>query len=63
MLGDAKNLGDLGQAFGATLTEREVHFLRTTEWASDAESILWRRSKLGLHMTPEQRSAFTQWLQ
>lgn len=63
LLGDAQSLGDLGQAFGATLTEREAHFLRVNEWALDAESILWRRSKLGLHMTPEQRDAFTAWLQ
>lgn len=58
LLGDAQSLSDMGQAFGATLTEREVNFLRDTEWATDSESILWRRSKLGLHMTPEQRAAF-----
>ncbi|WP_298610378.1 glycerol-3-phosphate dehydrogenase [uncultured Thiothrix sp.] len=63
LLGDAKNLTDLGRAFGATLTEREVNFLRSTEWATDADSILWRRTKLGLHMTPEQREAFAAWLQ
>lgn len=63
LLDSAKNLADLGEQFGATLTEREVNFLRTTEWAKDAESILWRRSKLGLHMTPEQRAAFQAWLQ
>jgi len=42
---------DLGQDFGATLTEREVHFLINEEWACSVEDILWRRSKLGLHMT------------
>lgn len=63
LLGDAKSLSDMGQAFGATLTEREVQFLRDTEWAKDSDSILWRRSKLGLHMTPEQRAAFRTWLQ
>ncbi|WP_020394670.1 glycerol-3-phosphate dehydrogenase [Thiolinea disciformis] len=62
VLGDAKNLGDLGQAFGATLTEREAHFLRANEWAKDAEAILWRRTKFGLHITPEQRDAFKAWL-
>lgn len=63
LLGNAQSLGDLGEAFGATLTEREAHFLRATEWASDADSILWRRSKLGLHMTQAERDAFTAWLQ
>lgn len=62
LLGNAQSLNDLGQAFGASLTEREAQFLRDTEWALDADSILWRRSKLGLHMTPEQRTAFTTWL-
>lgn len=42
---------DLGQDFGATLSEREVHFLINEEWATSVEDILWRRSKLGLHMT------------
>ena len=42
---------DLGQDFGATLTEREVHFLINEEWATSLEDILWRRSKLGLHMS------------
>lgn len=62
VLGDAKSLSDLGQAFGASLTEREAQFLRVHEWAKDADAILWRRSKLGLHMTPEQRTAFKAWL-
>lgn len=61
LLGDAKSLDDLGQAFGATLTEREARFLQETEWAYSADAILWRRSKLGLHMTPEQREAFAAW--
>ena len=63
LLADAKNLDDMGQLFGATLTEREVRFLQHTEWARNAESLLWRRSKLGLHMTAAQREAFSAWLQ
>lgn len=63
LLGNAKSLADLGQQFGASLTEREVNFLRETEWARDTESILWRRSKLGLQMSAEQRAAFQAWLE
>ena len=33
LLGDAKSAADLGQAFGATLTEREVRYLMANEWA------------------------------
>ena len=48
LLGDAKSAGDLGQTFGADLTERELDWLRREEWARTAEDILWRRTKLGL---------------
>ncbi|MEM0977434.1 MAG: glycerol-3-phosphate dehydrogenase [Pseudomonadota bacterium] len=49
LLGDAASLEDLGKQFGATLTEREVAWMRDREWAKTAEDVLWRRSKLGLH--------------
>ena len=48
LLGSAKSMADLGQAFGATLTESEVRYLMANEWAATAEDIVWRRSKLGL---------------
>ena len=54
MLGDARSADDLGRAFGAGLTGREVSFLIETEWARTAEDILWRRSKLGLRLTDAQ---------
>jgi glycerol-3-phosphate dehydrogenase len=44
-------MADLGQCFGATLTEAEVRYLMSVEWACTAEDIVWRRSKLGLRMT------------
>ena len=50
MLGDAKEAGDLGQDFGATLTAAEVDWLMRQEWARTAEDVLWRRTKLGLHL-------------
>ena len=51
MLGDAKVETDLGQNFGANLTEREVNWLVENEFARTAEDIVWRRSKLGLRLT------------
>ena len=48
--GPAKALADLGEDFGAGLTAAEVDYLARREWARSAEDILWRRSKLGLHV-------------
>jgi glycerol-3-phosphate dehydrogenase len=62
MLGDAKSPGDLGQSFGATLTEREVRYLMQTEWACTAEDIVWRRSKLGLRLSPAEIAAIDGWI-
>jgi glycerol-3-phosphate dehydrogenase len=49
-LGDAQTLEDLGEMFGAGLTAREVDYLINHEWALSAQDILFRRSKLGIHM-------------
>jgi glycerol-3-phosphate dehydrogenase len=57
VLGPAKSAADLGRDFGATLTEAEVRWLMTHEYARAAEDIVWRRSKLGLRMTEDQISA------
>ena len=62
MLGDAKSADDLGQAFGATLTAREVKYLMSSEWALTAEDIVWRRSKLGLRMSREEVAAIDDWI-
>ena len=43
-------LGDLGERLGEGLYEAEVEYLRQYEWAQTAEDVLWRRSKLGLHV-------------
>src|SRR6202023_2795805 len=53
-LGNAKSADDLGQSFGATLTESEVRYLMTNEWALTAEDVVWRRSKLGLLMSSDE---------
>jgi glycerol-3-phosphate dehydrogenase len=56
LLGDAKTGADLGAALGGGLTEREVNYLKTNEWASTPEDVLWRRTKVGLHMTDDERA-------
>jgi len=56
VFGDAKVAGDLGEDFGGGLTERELRYLCEREWACNAEDVLWRRTKAGLHMTEQQRT-------
>ncbi|QFU15937.1 glycerol-3-phosphate dehydrogenase [Microvirga thermotolerans] len=53
LIGSAKSMADLGEDFGAGLTAAEIDYLVRREWARTAEDILWRRSKLGLHVPPD----------
>lgn len=55
ILGNATNLRDLGRQFGAGLSEAEVEYLRTYEWAQSADDVLWRRTKLGLFMDQDEQ--------
>ncbi|QZH73976.1 MAG: glycerol-3-phosphate dehydrogenase [Erythrobacter sp.] len=55
-LGEAKVWQDLGRSFGAGLSEAEVGYLRRVEWAVTAEDVLWRRTKLGLHMSADEQA-------
>ncbi len=50
LLGNARRPCDLGQDVGAGLTGAEIDYLVSHEFARTAEDVLWRRSKLGLHM-------------
>jgi D-erythritol 1-phosphate dehydrogenase len=56
VLGD----GQLGEYFGAGLTERELAYLSQREWARSADDVLWRRTKCGLRMTEAQRARVRQ---
>ncbi len=62
LLGNAKSEGDLGQWFGASLTEAEVRYLISQEWACTAEDIVWRRSKLGLRLSPLEIAVIDDWI-
>ncbi|GGF34358.1 glycerol-3-phosphate dehydrogenase [Aliidongia dinghuensis] len=57
ILAGATDLAGLGHDFGGGLTEAEVVYLRDQEWARSADDVLWRRSKLGLHVPPGTREA------
>jgi glycerol-3-phosphate dehydrogenase len=57
VLGEAQDRDDLGPCFGEDLTGAEVRYLMTKEWARFPDDVLWRRSKLGLTMQPQDREA------
>ena len=61
VLDSAASLTDLGRHFGGLLYEREVAYLRRTEWAETADDILERRTKHYLHLTPAERRSFELW--
>ena len=47
LIGEATGMGE---DFGGGLTAREVDWMVAREWARTADDVLWRRSKLGLHI-------------
>jgi glycerol-3-phosphate dehydrogenase len=56
VLGPARSMQDLGPRLGADLTGAEVRYLMEREWAQSEEDVLWRRTKLGLRFSPEERA-------
>ncbi|MCW5636546.1 MAG: glycerol-3-phosphate dehydrogenase [Rubrivivax sp.] len=43
------------------LFESELAYLHGAEWARSADDVLWRRSKLGLHLGPAGRATVAAW--
>jgi len=39
-----------------------VRYLMRSEWAETAEDVLWRRSKSGLHVTPDAAAALARFM-
>jgi glycerol-3-phosphate dehydrogenase len=62
ILGAAKSFEDLGECFGEDLTAAEVRYLMDREWALEASDILWRRTKLGLRFTDDERARLTSFM-
>jgi glycerol-3-phosphate dehydrogenase len=53
MLRGFKRISDMGEYLGDGVYEAELRYLVHTEWAMTPDDILWRRSKLGLHVSAE----------
>lgn len=56
ILDAAKSHDDMGQDFGATITQAELTWVIEQEWVRTAEDYLWRRTKLGLVTTPDEQA-------
>ena len=52
---------DPGAEIAPGLYEAELRYLRKVEFARTAEDVLWRRSKLGLHLPAATKIAVEAW--
>ena len=48
--------------FGEFLTQKEVEYLRKNEFAMEADDIIWRRTKLGLRMSEQDKKRLSDYL-
>ena len=62
ILDGATSVESLGIDFGGGLYEREVRYLIEKEWARSGDDILFRRSKLGLHLSADKCEHLRQWV-
>jgi glycerol-3-phosphate dehydrogenase len=62
ILGDARSVADLGEELLPQLFEREADYLCRVEMAQTAEDILWRRTRLGLHVGRGGSGRLEEWL-
>ena len=63
LLSHCRTRADLGAEVAPGLFEVELDYLRRHEWALCADDVLWRRSKLGLHVQPGAAARVDEWLQ
>lgn len=62
ILGDKNSMADLGKHFGYTFYAAEADYMMQHEFAMTAKDMLWRRTKIGLHLTEAERTSFEAWL-
>lgn len=63
LLTNRKTMIDMGEEIAAGLFSAEVLYLMEHEWATCAADILWRRSKLGLHLPENTGQKLDVWMQ
>lgn len=62
LLAGRTDMAAMGEEIAAGLYAAEVAYVRRHEWAVSAADILWRRSKLGLHLPRETADTLDAWL-
>ena len=62
LLNGAASMADLGEDLGGGLYTAEADDLRRREFARTAEDMLWRRSKLGLHVPDGTAARLSAWI-
>jgi glycerol-3-phosphate dehydrogenase len=55
-------IADMGQEIAGGLFAAEVAYWMRHEWAHNATDMLWRRSKLGLHLPPGSDAVLDAWI-
>ncbi len=61
ILGGAQGLNDMGAHMGGDLYARELEYLVEHEFAQTADDVLWRRSKLQLHLDNAAQQRVRDW--
>ena len=56
------NPNEAPTTFGTALTAAEVSYFQRHEWAHELDDVVWRRSKAGLHLSPDERTALTRFI-
>jgi glycerol-3-phosphate dehydrogenase len=62
LLARRASLADMGPEVVPGLYEAEIAYLMQHEWARSSADILWRRSKLGLHVAPGSAALVDEWI-
>lgn len=62
-LSGCEQLMDLGIHFGQGLYEIELKYLLDHEWAVTLDDILYRRTKLGYFLSPQEKNTLQAWLE
>ncbi len=57
-----RSVADMGEVLAEGLYEAELDYLTKCEWATSGADILWRRSKLGLHLPAGSEQKIDQWI-
>ena len=63
ILSGAHDLSDMGADLGGGVYGRELDYLIAYEFAKTAEDVLWRRSKLGLHLDSETQKSIAKYME